>query len=670
MKIAGSLLILSIAVAFATAPCAASIFGKDKMPVPQWALDAAKTPTPSYVKDAEAVVLSDEYVETIDAQGRAVEREREAFRILRAQGRHHGCSVSYDVDEKISYFHAWTIGADGKQYQAQESDFIEQGGTGIPIMLFSAKDRLVNPPAADVGSVVICETEELLGPINQETVWRIQSSIPMVYEALEVDLPSGRAYSEAWHRYPPVKAVEVAPNHWRWEIKDMPALVLRDIPSHPDWSALAARMSVQWGSAAVDGKDNQWRALGQRWTELEGHRPDPSPEITAKAQELTAAAPDFYSRLSRITDFIQRNIRYFVVVRGISGWQAHPAADIFRHQYGDCKDKTTLLISMLQVVGIRAAYVLVDHRRFVVDPDAPSFYGDHMITAIEVPAEVLDPRLKAIVKARDGKRYLIFDPTDERTPVGNLPSNEQGSYGILAAGPASQVIALPVLGPDANGTERKGSFTLSADGTLAGSVVTSHSGPEGGDWRMFLKYTDEKEQQEFVEKLVASDVPGVSIDSFHFVQPAALDQPLEFHYKMRADRYARPAGPLLLVRSRVVGSDVLPNDSKPRTVPIDLNATGHWHDSYDIALPEGYAVDEVPDPVNLEMDFASYHSSVSAEGQVLHYERDYKVKAVELPAEKAADFRRLEGTILADEKANVVLKKTPPGQAVASDSKQ
>jgi len=124
------------------------------------------------------------------------------------------------------------------------------------------------------------------------------------------------------------------------------------------------------------------------------------------------------------------------------------------------------------------------------------------------------------------------------------------------------------------------------------------------------------------------------------------------------------------VWSRVVGSDVLPNDSKPRTVPIDLNATGHWHDSYDIALPEGYAVDEVPDPVNLEMDFASYHSSVSAEGQVLHYERDYKVKAVELPAEKAADFRRLEGTILADEKANVVLKKTPPGQAVASDSKQ
>ena len=79
-----------------------------------------------------------------------------------------------------------------------------------------------------------------------------------------------------------------------------------------------------------------------------------------------------------------------------------------------------------------------------------------------------DPRLMAVVKAHDGKRYLIFDPTNERTPVGNLPSYLQGSYGTLAAGAASQVIQLPILPPDANGTVRKGEFTLAADGTLTG----------------------------------------------------------------------------------------------------------------------------------------------------------------------------------------------------------
>jgi hypothetical protein len=160
--------------------------------------------------------------------------------------------------------------------------------------------------------------------------------------------------------------------------------------------------------------------------------------------------------------------------------------------------------------------------------------------------------------------------------------------------------------------------------------------------------------------MVAGDVPGVVLDSFNFVQPSALDKPLEFHYKLTAKQYAHMAGPLLLVRPRVVGSDVLPSmdkTGKPRTVPIDLQATGHWHDSYDIQLPEGYVVDEMPDPVNVDTDFASYHSTISAKGKLLHYERDYKLSQVELPPEKASEFRHLEGMILADEKATVVLKK-------------
>jgi len=638
--------------------CSANWFGGKQDP-PQWGLDAAKTPTPAYVKDAASVILFDEYLETVDAQGRAVEREREAIRILKPQGRSVSCEVFYDVDEKINYFREWTIAADQKQYQAQDTDFIDVGNTAIPIMLFTEKTRVVHPPAADVGAVVLCESEELLEPYRQEKVWHFQSGIPIVFQALEVDLPAGRTHSEAWHKFSPVKPVEVAPNHWRWEIKGMPALDLRDVKSRPTWSALAARMSVQWGDAAVDGKDNQWRAIGQWVTTLEANRPDPSPEITAQTQTLIAGAPDFYSKLSRITEYIQKNIRYFIVVRGIGGLQANHAADIFRNRYGDCKDKTTLVISMLQVAGIHAFYMPVDDRRDVVDPDAPSLFGNHMITAIEIPADVQDPRLKAIVKAKDGKRYLIFDPTNERTPVGNLPSYEQGSYGTLAAGASSQIIALPVLDPDANGTEQKGAFVLSADGTLTGSVDTLHTGPEGAEFRTFLKFTDEKERREFWEKYVASTLPGVTLDAFQFVQPDALDKPLEFHYKVTVRQYSHQAGPLLLVRSRVVGSFAMPFDDKPRIYPIDLDATGRWRDSFDIAIPPGYVVDETPDPVSFDLDFASYHSSVSTKGNLLHYEREYVVRQVEIPPARAADFRRLESVILADEKNAAVLKKTP-----------
>jgi len=640
----------------AASPAHASWFGKSQ-PVPQWGLDAAKTKTPDYVKDASAVILFDEYVETIDGQGRAVEREREAIRILKPQGRGNTCEVSFDVDEKINYFRVWTIAADEKQYQAQDTDFADVGDTDVPIMLSTRKSRIAHPPAVDVGAVEICESEELMQPYSQEKVWQFQTGIPVVFQALELDLPAGRAHTESWRNHEPVHAAEVAPNHLRWEIKDMPALILRDVPSAPDWLALSGRMSVQWGDAAVEGKDSQWRAIGQWMTTLEANRPDPSPAITAKVNDLIAGAPDFYTRLSRITGSIQRDIRYFVVMRGIGGLQANRAADIFQNRYGDCKDKTTLLISMLQVAGIHAYYVPVDHRRGVVSPENPSILGDHMITAIEIPSDVQDPRLLAVVRAKEGKRYLIFDPTDERTPVGNLPSELQGSYGILAAGASSQIVALPLLAPDANGSERKGAFTLLPDGTLTGSVDTFHSGPEGGDLRSFLKYTDEKERREAWERLVAETLPGVTLDEFKFIQPEALDKPLEFHYKVTAHQYSHQAGPLLLVRPRVVGSYVRPFNDKPRTLPIDLSATGRWHDSFDITLPAGYVVDETPDPVDVDVEFASYHSTVTAKANLLHYERDYVVRQVEIPAVKAAAFRTLESAILTDEKGTAVLKK-------------
>ena len=643
-------------LAVASSPIHAGIFNKS-LPVPQWGLDANKTRTPDYAKDAPAVILFDEYVETIDAQGRAVEREREAIRILKPQGRQNTCEVAYDVDEKVNYFHVWTIAADEKQYMAQDSDFTEQGDTRIPILLSTEKQRIAHPPALDTGATILCESEEIMEPYLQEKVWHIQSGIPIVFQALEIDLPPGRTHTQSWHGYKPVAPVEVSPNHWRWEVKDMPALILRDIPSRPAWAALAARMSVQWGDAAVDGTDNQWRALGQWFTRLEADRPDPSPEITTNVQSLIAGAPDFYTKLSRITESIQKDIRYFIVERGIGGLQANHAADIFRNRYGDCKDKTTLLISMLKVAGINAYYVPVDDRRGIVDPGSPSLYGNHMITAIEIPADIQDSRLMAIVKAKDGKRYLIFDPTNERTPVGNLPSYLQGSYGTLAAGSSSQIIQLPILAPDANGTDRKGSFALAPDGTLTGLVDTTHSGPEGADLRLNLKYSDEKERRESLETEIAHDVPGVVLNSFEFVQPSALDKPLEVHYKLSAPQYAHQAGPLLLVRPRVVGSHVIPYNDKPRTVPFDLTATGHWRDSFDITLPAGYVVDETPDPVAIDLDFASYHSTVIAKDNRIHYERDYVVRKVELPADRAADFRKLQSTILADEKGTAVLKK-------------
>ena len=658
-----SLPLLAVAAASLALAGARPALAKDNTePAPDWSVEAAKTPTPSTTGDASAVMLFEEYLITVDEHNHAVERQRYAVRILKPQGRSEShCEAEYDADEKLNYFRSWTIKPDGRQLLAKETDFKDGGAYDDRDMQSSERFRVVNPPGAEPGSVVVCEMEGHLRPYMSDEDWQIQLPIPVVDEALELVLPPGGHYAESWSKFSPVKPVEIGPNHLRWEIKDVTALDLENIHATPPWEALAARMSVKWGDSAVKGAENQWRVIGQWEEQLEEHRADPTPEIAAKVQELTAGAPDFYTKLSRITDYIQKNVRYFIVERGIGGWQAHYAADIYRNRYGDCKDKTTLLISMLEAIGIRAYYFHVDSERGVIDPAAPSLMGNHMITAIELPEGESDPRLAARVKAANGKTLLIFDPTDEETPVGLIRAQLQGAWGNISNGADSQVLQMPVLPPESAGLSRKGTFTLTADGALAGDIAEVFSGDDAERERLFIKESDAKEVHERLETGLGSDLPGLAFQGYEFHQADDLAKPLDLDLHLSAANYAHAAGPLLLLRPRVLGSNAraVPDvmEGKPRAYAIELGHPGQWRDSFDIAVPAGYVVDETPDPVDVDVDFASYKSDVSVKGNVLHYEREYVVRQVEIPAARAADFRKLESAILSDEKGTAVLKK-------------
>lgn len=136
-----------------------------------------------------------------------------------------------------------------------------------------------------------------------------------------------------------------------------------------------------------------------------------------------------------------------------------------------------------------------------------------------------------------------------------------------------------------------------------------------------------------------------------------LDKPVEMDYQVTAPMYAKSAGTLLLVRPRVIGTDAYQLMDKPRVYPISFNGTGIWKDDFDVTLPAGYAVDDVPTAVNMDVGFASYHSEVKAENGVLHYHREFTLKQLTLPPSDYAALLKLEAAITTDENSDAVLKK-------------
>ena len=155
-----------------------------------------------------------------------------------------------------------------------------------------------------------------------------------------------------------------------------------------------------------------------------------------------------------------------------------------------------------------------------------------MITAIEIPAGVERPAPHGRRQSEQTASAISSSIPPTSAPLWAISAPIcRAATALSAAGAASQIIALPVLPPDANGTERKGAFHPRRRWHPHRLVDHLHSGPEGADLRIFLKYTDEKERREAIGKMrVARDLPGVVLNSFQFVQPPELDKPLEFHY--------------------------------------------------------------------------------------------------------------------------------------------
>ena len=623
--------------------------------IPDWAMSAS-TGKGTW-GDAKAVVLLQDTLLTIEPDGRAIERNRIVVKILRPEGRDEATpEVRFSKDQKLLSFHVWSIGPDGHHYAMKDSEYVEAGTSGNGILYADERVKMASPPGSDPGGVIAWETARQQPTYLSEDNWQFQNNVPTVETSFEIDLPPGWHQYPVWFRHDAVSATEVAPNHFRWKIDNLKGIDLSQVQLHPAWAALAGRMTVHFSANPIPEGSALWEKIGTWYQGMASPESEGGTDISAEARTI-AGDGDFMARLSKVADFMQQQIRYVGIEIGIGTLQPHSAEEVFRNRYGDCKDKATLMVSMLSAVGIRATWVAVDHRRGVIDPGTPSIFGDHMIAAIKIPAGYENPRLQAVVTTRAGRRYLIFDPTNQYVPIGEIPENEQGSYGLLVAGTNSQVIQLPMLTPDTDTTDRSAKFKLLPDGTLTGEVTVLHFGASSWNLRENLSMASEKDQRKNLEQALQRSLSNFTLGTEKTDNVMALDKPLEMQYQVTAPMYAKAAGTLLLVRPRVIGSDAYDLLDTPRVYPISFNGAGIWKDDFAVMLPAGYAVDDVPAAVNMDVGFASYHSQVKAENGVLHYHREFTLKQLTLPPSDYAALLKLEAAITTDENSNAVLKK-------------
>jgi hypothetical protein len=262
-------------------------------------------------------------------------------------------------------------------------------------------------------------------------------------------------------------------------------------------------------------------------------------------------------------------------------------------------------------------------------------------------------------------RILFFDPTDEVTPFGQLKGQLQANYALLVTPEGGELVELPQQPSAMNSIQRVGKLTLDANGTLKGDVEEVRLGDRAWSERWQLRsLTNNADRIKPIESLLAGSLSSFQITHASLVNLDHTDQPFGFNYTFQSGNYAKTAGNLLLVRPRVLGSkgSGILETKEPRKFPLEFEGPSRDTDSFDIALPPGYEVDELPPPMDVEYSFGSYHSKTESSGQMLHYTRALEIKELSVPVSKMDELKKFYRMIAADERNTAVLKPVGAGK--------
>jgi tetratricopeptide (TPR) repeat protein/transglutaminase-like putative cysteine protease len=446
-------------------------------------------------------------------------------------------------------------------------------------------------------------------------------------EQLEINVPKSKYVKVVSPEFKPEAGDEGTRRIYRWkhsnlEVKEKdPNEPPRRIPPNPD---------VQITTFA------SWEDVGRWYGSLQKTQMELTQSIQSKAAELTKGLTSDDDKIHALYNFVSLKYHYVGLDFGIGRFQPHAADDVLDNGYGDCKDKHTLLATLLKAVGIDAWPVLI-HATRKLDPDVPSpAQFNHVITVV--------PR---------GEKLLWLDTTPEVSPYGLLLLNLRDKQALMI--PANKPASLVTTPRDAP-FEQEQDFTvegkLSADGTFTGHIQQKYRGDSEAIMRTVFRQVAESQWKEAMQRISYALNFGGDVSNVKISPPDELDKPFEISYDYVRKEYSdwehkqiSPPLPPMGVEIAKNSKDIEPHD------PVLLGGIGKLVYRARVELPSGYSAD-VPADSHLVEPFAEYNSQTRIANGVITASREMIVKKQEVPL---SDWERFHsfGRGVSDDESNL-----------------
>lgn len=388
-------------------------------------------------------------------------------------------------------------------------------------------------------------------------------------------------------------------------------------PKDPDEDADGRKLpSVAWTTF------HSWAEVGDWYRSLALPRAQQNDALRAKADELTKNAKTPEDQVRAIYGFVSLRTRYVGIDFGVGRYQPHLAAEVMSNQYGDCKDKDTLLEALLQAKGFKTAPALIGAGITPV-PDVPSpAVFNHVITTVNL----------------DGG-LIWLDSTPEVAPYRLLSAAIRDELALVVpADSPARLERTPATAPYPLIEHFEATGTLDANGKLTSHVVASYRSDDEIIVRALARGIAPAEWDKASQYMSTSTGFSGTTSNTSFTNVDDLSLPITVTY----DYTRHPYGDwdnLRIVPSLPALQFIQPdNDNSPQPGDIQLGAPRTLIAVCHIHLPEGYRTD-LPDPIHVKTDFATFDKTYHFDGKEIVVERTIVVLENKLPKTESKRYK-------------------------------
>jgi len=398
--------------------------------------------------------------------------------------------------------------------------------------------------------------------------------------------------------------------------EDLPAITTE--PNAPGMTEVAPYLHISTYQS--------WEDVGRWWWGLVHDQLYADESLRRTVHTLVDGVTDVRERVRRIYHWVIENTRYVGLEFGIHGFLPYRVPQIVQRGFGDCKDKASLIYTMLREAGIDARMVLLRTRRNGAINDLPASLSvfDHAIAYV--------PELD-----------LYLDGTAEFSGIEDFPDMDQGVT-VLVVGPDAsgevhaELRRTPVLPPERNHHERTLNITLSADGSGRIRASETIRGSGAAWFRNTFQPTGTREQR--LETWFRAVVPGTDVTETHFSHLDDFDTPVSFTFEATAPTLAQRDADGLRIAASVL-SDLTRAIARTehRSMTLDLGATESYVEDRTITLPAGFSVGDLPDGGEARSRYGTVVMRVTAEGREVTAHTELSIAVDTVPPAEYAAFR-------------------------------